>query len=163
MIKKLLIFSIAFFIGAFSLTAQSLIRQSLSCLGSSYSTDGVLLRQTIGQPSNTFTFNGEGISLRQGFQQPLNLTEIKLDNELIVDLRIYPNPFTDYFNILIIGNYSDYQLEITDITGRITKTITILNNYEQQIICNTWKPGMYFVNVLNKEKITTSFKIIKTQ
>jgi hypothetical protein len=50
---------------------QIIVRSSLSCLGSTVSDKGFILRQTIGQASNTNVLNNEGLGLRQGFQQPI--------------------------------------------------------------------------------------------
>ncbi len=81
-IMKYLYFTILIFLmGSISIQAQKIVRQSINAFGNSRSTNGLLIRQTSGQESNTTTITGETIVLRQGFQQPLKNVPSKIYNK----------------------------------------------------------------------------------
>ena len=56
-------------------SAQQIIRQTICSVGMNTNSGNFVLKQTIGQPSNTSTFKTESGMLRQGFSNLLILTE----------------------------------------------------------------------------------------
>ena len=57
---------------SFKLNAQGIKRSTICSFGSSSVINGQTLLQSVDQPSNTTTSSTLNLTLRQGFQQPLN-------------------------------------------------------------------------------------------
>lgn len=145
--------------------SQQIVRQSINSLGSSNVTDGMILKQTVGQSGNTMKFYDESGTLRQGFQQPVKVAGIIIPGKPEIEISIFPSPFIDHFSILINGDVRNCKAAITDVTGRIISLINLETNSEQQISCSEWLPGMYLINIVNSndEIISSTQKVIKTQ
>jgi len=139
---------------------QSLVRSSLSSIGSTYSDDGFILRQTIAQPSNTLVGSNGGFVLRQGFQQPLNSRIIPNSNTTI-DFSLYPNPAYEKTLLEFKEEIQPYSVTISNINGRV---LTKLN--DQKLMSN-WldlknlTPGIYFVTVVSERKTGSKKLIVK--
>jgi len=159
--KRILFFFIIFFFFSIFTNAQQLIRQSLNCLGSNTITNGILLRQTIGQSSNTTTVFYGNSGLRQGFQQPINGENIFSENEII--LNVYPNPAISYFTIQISNADEVYSCTITDILGSVIYNTELSNNLLVEINCITWTPGVYLLNINNSNNRLFVKKLVKIQ
>ncbi|MBI5540883.1 MAG: T9SS type A sorting domain-containing protein [Bacteroidia bacterium] len=144
-----------------TLNAQNIIRQSLSSLGSNNMFDGILLRQTIGQPSNTTCFSSENNTIRQGFQQPVNNINAKIYSNKKIELSLYPNPINDYFQIKIVGDDISYSILVTDILGNTISTLNIAGNNESKIKCDNWGTGIYFINIYSNNNLQITKKIVK--
>lgn len=161
--KRKLIILIAFGL-AFSnyLTAQQIVRQSLSCLGTNNISEGVLLRQTIGQSSSTSTIASENGTLRQGFQQPLSSNNARYFTEELLEMTVFPNPTEQDFYINIGGEQSIYNVIIVDVFGKVLYNGTIENRNKTLINSANWTAGMYFINVYSEKKLLATKKLIKT-
>ncbi len=77
--------------------------------------------------------------------------------EAISTLKVYPNPSTGIFTIA-----SEEELTITvyDIVGKVIKTQTISNDNNILDISN-YNAGVYFLNTVNTQGETKTFKLIK--
>ena len=141
--------------------SQKIIRQSLSCLGSSNFSNKSLIQQTIGQSSNTTTFRNENNCIRQGFLQPLIADTTNLFTNNSINLTVYPNPFQNYFIIQISGNDNTFIINVTDILGKTILISKISENNEQIINSSEWNKGVYLIHVYYREKMEAVKKIIK--
>jgi hypothetical protein len=142
--------------------SQKIIRQSISCLGSSHSSNNTFVQQTIGQSSNITNFHNGNSNLRQGFLQPFknaDPTNFSLHNNIY--LTVYPNPFQNYFIIRTSGNDNYYIVNVTDILGKIVLTSEITENNEQLINSSEWNRGVYLINIYCEGKMEAVKKIIK--
>ncbi|TLG99043.1 T9SS type A sorting domain-containing protein [Bizionia argentinensis JUB59] len=74
----------------------------------------------------------------------------------MVELKIYPNPASDFFNIKSLNQVVD--LEIYDITGKLVKQLN--NTSEKQINISNLKQGVYIVKISSQNK-NGLFKLIK--
>ena len=75
-------------------------RTSINCVGSSTVSNGLLISQSGGQPSNVSVSNSGRFMIRQGFQQS-NLEFSVEEAEFSVSL--FPNPNDGAFNVLLNG------------------------------------------------------------
>jgi len=85
--------------------------------------------------------------------------------------KISPNPTTDVLNIefighpeLVSGSYEmlkqvqhDYKIKITDVLGKEL----VLTDYQNQINISHLETGIYFVSILQGNKILVTKKVVK--
>ncbi|MFZ0280307.1 MAG: T9SS type A sorting domain-containing protein [Bacteroidales bacterium] len=151
---QLMIFSQASF-------GQAIVRYSLSCLGSTVSDDGFILRQTIGQSSNTYMFNKEGLVLRQGFQQPIaSYNYIKA--MLPIDFTLSPNPADDMVMIKFQEEISKCTISIRDINGILITELKVESLQAKLLDLKNLIPGIYIITVISDNSIGSK-KLIITQ
>jgi len=141
--------------------SQKIIRQSISCLGSSNANNGFLLRQTVGQSSNTTTFYHDSSSARQGFQQPLTDTYIKFFSDNNINVSVIPNPVQLNFIIKISGEDNTFFVNITDINGKLIFHSFIDSNIEHLIDCSKWSSGVYHLTIYKSNVLKVTKKIVK--
>lgn len=135
-----------------NLIGQSIMRSSISCMGSNLSENGLLYRQTIGQSSNTqFVNNGETI-LRQGFQQPVAPVDLPVNN-VPVDFTLYPNPADDFTSIVFQEQISHYSIIVYNINGVVVSKIDDQTLQTLDLDLSTYIPGFYIVTVIQDERI----------
>lgn len=113
----LLLFTITF-------QGQTLHHQMLSAQGTSTEmTNGMRVRQTVGQQSTIGTSSNKEYVVMQGFQQNLWANYIasnKIDVIEGITAITYPNPFTDFINFQFSKAISDeISISIFDILGRL--------------------------------------------
>ncbi len=139
---------------------QTIVRSSLSCLGSTVSDEGFILRQTIGQSSNTYMFNKEGLVLRQGFQQPITSYNY-LKAILPVEFTLSPNPANDRVLLKFQEEISKCTIYMKDING------ILISEFKAESLQTRWLdlknliPGIYIITV-NSDNSTGSKKLIVT-
>jgi len=137
---------------------QSLIRTSLSCMGSSQLTGGTVLRQTTGQSSNTSVLKNGEIALRQGFQQPVKFLEYEKDvNQL--RFTLWPNPARLSTIVGITGQISKYSISVSNIQGNLMTSLDDLTTNRTKLDLNNYLPGIYIVTISNSS-YSSSLKLI---
>ena len=139
---------------------QTIVRYSFSCLGNSVSNDGIVLRQTIGQSSNTYVFSKEGLILRQGFQQAVKSSFNQLEETVPVDFILYPNPAEDRTMIKFNEEVSSSIILLRDLNGNLLSEIKTESLTDKWLDLKNFKPGMYIVTVISGNK-KGSRKLIK--
>jgi hypothetical protein len=83
-------------------------------------------------------------------EEPENL---KINNELF---SLYPNPAKDYFQIEFTDNLNNISLKIYDLTGRELYYEKINNRNSITINSETWRAGLYFVSIVDGNRIVKS-------
>ncbi|MBF8149557.1 Ig-like domain-containing protein [Winogradskyella sp. F6397] len=88
---------------------------------------------------------------------------IEDDTELSFD--IYPNPASDLVNVKITGALNVSDINIYDVTGKLVKHSKITNENlsyttTTQISVNSFQSGVYFVKLIDKDKVITKKLII---
>jgi len=137
---------------------QSIIRSSLSSLGTAVSQEGFILRQTIGQPSNTLIFvNGE-VTIRQGFQQALTGENIYQTSDPL-EFKLSPNPARDKTLIEFTGEITDYKITIYNLTGTSLAVIPGQELVSRWLDLKSYPEGMYIIKITSG-KLTGSKKLI---
>ncbi len=103
------------------------------------------------KPSNTIVF-----ALAEALNVPYNTNA--------GELKIYPNPAADFFNIE--NKYAangDYQLQVINSTGQVIarETFTVQNNLlSHRVATNNWASGLYIIHLSHngKQEVTTVIK-----
>ena len=142
----------------YSSSGQSIIRSTLSSIGTAVSEEGLILRQTIGQPSNTFIFiNGE-VTIRQGFQQAISGVNYYQPNNAL-DFTLYPNPAKDHTRIEFSEELKDYTLTIYNLTGMPLASFTGQTLQSRSLDLKSYPEGIYIIKI-SAGKRTGSRKLI---
>ncbi len=142
-------------------SAQTLKRQSFSSLGASVYNEGVILRQTLGQPSNTYLFSSNGILLRQGFQQPFSIFQ-DIESQEPIEFIVFPNPTTGKINLNFNYPINNYNIRIESIMGSLLKSIENQTFMINEIELYGLKPGIYFITIQSGRRWGTE-RIILTR
>jgi hypothetical protein len=145
-------------LNCFSGFGQSIIRSSISSLGSAVSEDGFILRQTIGQPSNTLIFITGELTLRQGFQQALSGENIYQAPDPL-DFKLSPNPARDKTLIEFTREIKDYTITIYNLTGTPLAIIPGQELQSHWLDLKSYPEGMYIITITSDKK-TGSKKLI---
>ncbi len=74
---------------------------------------------------------------------------------------IYPNPASEYFNIIIPQFESVTNIEVNDIAGKVVMQ-TEMNTKEKRISLYDFQPGIYFISIMDKKANTIVRKLIVT-
>ncbi|HOY39406.1 MAG: T9SS type A sorting domain-containing protein [Bacteroidales bacterium] len=143
-------------------SAQQIIRQTICSVGMNTNSGNFVLKQTIGQPSNTSTFKTESGMLRQGFQQPAHINRAIVHYENPIEMQLYPNPAENSFTLLIVGDDLRFSAVALDITGKTLLNMNMILNQKTVVDCSGWAPGLYFINIYSDSRLIASKKIVKT-
>jgi hypothetical protein len=100
-----------------------------------------------GNESNTaqFTLDTEYTSVNEPNQKSL--------------FTISPNPATDRFTITVGSDLQNSELLITNILGKTIKKVTLSGN-RLQCSANDFAKGVYFVSIINKNRVLTTKKLV---
>ena len=84
-------------------------------------------------------------------------TAVAIDAELDKGaVSVYPNPSSDKLNITLTGNTNLIEaVSVIDVQGRLVKRFNNVNAQEFSFDHTGTTPGMYFLNVITREGITT--------
>jgi hypothetical protein len=139
--------------------AQTLSQSAiLSSYGEFTSNTGIRSCWTLGD----FITETDGInsSVTQGFLQPELWIITNVTNIQQFDCKIFPNPFTTYFEIELPKGDS-FNLKLIDISGKIIKVYkNIIDN--QRFNIPNYATDMYFIIITkNNSNIKSIFKLIK--
>ena len=158
MIKKASISFLLFVVFSVVLKAQpTLQRSTLGSIGGSNTMEGVLIRQTIGQPYGTNTINSTDFNYRPGFQQPLfRIINIRQS----IDVNIFPNPTTDEVNIVSSLLIQQARITLYDAAGKVIR----LYEYEElktcKIDCSSLPTGSYLLVISDSKSDLSTNKLI---
>ncbi len=103
-----------------------------------------------------FRLNSDSENSKGNIINPKKKTEDKL-----IELKIYPNPATDYVNIEILDSETDLEYQLINTKGQICLKGLIYSNQEQ-INISELTNGLYMVRLISKEKgLIKTEKLIK--
>lgn len=138
-------------------------QEAITASGGNGSGGGGSVSYTIGQIVYT-TNTGSNGTVAQGVQQPFEIsvvTAIEEAKDISLDFVVYPNPATD-FVILKTGSYESDNLsyQLFDIRGHLLENNKIQGT-ETNISMQNRLPSIYFLKVIDTNKVIKIFKIIK--
>lgn len=147
---------------SFGLSVSAQVKQEVIASAGGYDTNGGLsISWTLGETIiPTFT-NGD-LVLTHGFQQQLIVTTVEENLEELVKVKVYPNPASDYINILFEAPVEgEITLTIIDSHGRLIKQEMIEPAMvEKQLNLQDLPAGIYFLR-LTKGKLVNIYKVVK--
>lgn len=146
-----------------SISSQTIKRQTISCVGSSGTTDGVAMQQTIGQPYFTKAHYDNSIGLRPGFQQFSKVRVETIDNDTKLNVNIFPNPASYLVSIESSEVIENGVIQLFDINGRLIfkEKIDLFKNYA--INCENYQNGVYFITIHDEQNNKCTSKLIITK
>lgn len=138
-------------------------QEAITTSGGNGSGGGGSVSYTIGQIVYT-TNTGSNGTVAQGVQQPFEIsvvTAVEEAKDISLDFVVYPNPATD-FVILKTGSYEADNLsyQLFDIRGHLLENNKI-QGIETNISMQNRLPSIYFLKVIDTNKVIKIFKIIK--
>jgi hypothetical protein len=139
--------------------SQSISKQVIGTSGKTLSNSNLKLSYTVGEPVVGLMTAG-GNQLGNGYYPAMDLQALSVeDNELDVQLRIYPNP-TSQSLYVSHPELNSFGITIVDLNGKQLYSGTI--NKEEPLDVSNYTQGMYLVTI---ENTTTNkkntYKIIK--
>lgn len=140
-------------------SGQTIVRSTLSCLGSTITDNGLILRQTMGQPSNTDVLRMGGMILRQGFQQPV-VSKNRVSEIKPVDFTISPNPAADNTLLSFTEVISGCSITVRDFYGSIFLKCVEQTLYDKWLDLSGIVPGIYIVTVVSENRRSSKKLII---
>jgi hypothetical protein len=161
--KKYMLFVILLLFLSQICFAQNSYFQTLTTAGEHFVGLNYQLEWTLGE-LQTETYEANGISLTQGFQQS-NLNKM-LSNNVKSELNstyisAFPNPATNYVLFKIENTeINNLKLCITDILGKTIYDSNLISN-NTQIDLTKYKKGVYTFLIKENNKIVKIFKIIR--
>jgi hypothetical protein len=155
MLNRLFIVLILISLGM-NVRAQELV----SSAGGMYSDAQLNVSWTIGE-SVIETFTGENYVLTQGFQQPgLALVGIENLDEQFADVKVYPNPTSDYVRLDLNVDIKNLSYRLLNASGKVIDT-EIIQNPSTKISFSEVEAGIYLVQLMDGSKSVKIFRIVK--
>jgi hypothetical protein len=164
--KKLSIFIIISLNAIFSTQAQTLMNSTIGSGGTTKYIDGRYYSHVISQTSIQGTFSQNGMTIRQGFKQPLINSMVKKsaysislpNDESTISFNAFPNPFSDRLTITFSSTSTlPTELFLHDIQGIILfkKVYPPLTNEIQLTDFTYMRPGHYILRLNHNNKPKT--------
>ena len=167
--KLNLIIKLKSFIGVFvilipltiAVHAQSIKRQSVSSYGSSSITENVLISQTAGQSFNT-DVSLIGVTVSQGFQQPITYSVKDISTPAIQNLNIsiYPNPTRNSVTISSKEEIERAFIAVSDINGKYFFSEKVPNLSTHTIYIGSWSNGVYLITIYDSANNKKTLRLI---
>jgi len=144
------------------ITVSGQVKQEVIASAGGYNTSGNLsISWTLGETIIP-TFQNGNLVLTHGFQQQLIVTAVKENFDILVNIKVFPNPASDNLNIRF-EEPIDGEVVITliDSQGRLIKTETVESTTtEKQINLQELGGGVYFLR-MTKGKLVNVYKVVK--
>lgn len=99
-----------------------------------------------------------GIARRMWYWPPLGFSKLTTSNTTSV--KVYPNPTLSNGTITIENEFNATRLVLTDISGRIVRTIELKNVSKQQVHIGDIAKGLYFAEVSNDSGVHAIQRIV---
>ena len=141
------------------LTVQG--QSGLISSGISYSNQKGSISSSVGQIDFLHTKSEKG-SIRAGLQHPIEYNTVSnINNTLIPNISLYPNPTSDLVLVKIEVHKQDpFQFNLFDLNGQIIKNGLLFNNINS-IFLSQLPSNTYILSLYLKNQFIQSFQIIK--
>ena len=130
----------------------------MNSFGNSVSQNGILFRQTVGQPSNTAVLSNTGASLRQGFQQP-HSTLLSVDQKECT-LYLSPNPTNNFVTLKFLESIGEFQVSVYDLMGKLQLQKSGVGDMAYEMDIRNLSNGVYLLNVNSRSGYRCSEKLV---
>jgi len=149
----------------FSLSLHAQVIQAVIASSGGYKAgSGISLSWTIGETIiPTFKSQDGTLILTHGFQQKLLVTSIEEDINVLVEIKVFPNPATEAVNIQFDSAVDEeIKLDILDSQGKLIKTDLIGPALtEKQINMQDIPAGIYYLRLSNGKHNISVYKVVK--
>ena len=78
-------------------------------------------------------------------------------------MHVYPNPFSDYFNITLDKAYKKIQFTLKDMMGRVYQRVEYDGEMDIHIQSNQLPSGIYFIDILSEGMRARQMKLLKIE
>jgi hypothetical protein len=146
----------------FALSVRAQVKQEVIASAGGYNVNGTLsISWTLGETIIP-TFKNGDLVLTHGFQQQLIITTVEENLEVLVNIKVFPNPASDVVNIRFESPLDgDIDVTILDTQGKLIKRDIIeATMVEKQINLQDVPAGIYFLR-LTKGKLVNLYKVVK--
>lgn len=135
-------------------------QHTLNASGGSASTASGSVDYSVGQLA-TSTDSSSGGSVTEGLQQPYEILVVSsLPGTENISLKAFPNPVTDYLKLISAEQNTTLAYRIYGLSG-VLKDVGKWAANEVIIETDTWEPGIYLVEVSDRNLVIKTFKLIK--
>lgn len=136
--------------------AQTVVAAS----GGSYEQSSAEVSYTLGE-AVIFTAELSGNDVTQGFHQP-HLTVVGVEEQVISDVRVYPNPTSGQLIIELGDNPDGMELQLVNALGQVVHTGRLVNQELQTTLdLSDQAAGNYFLKLHNATEEINTYQIIK--
>ncbi len=160
--KKLFILNVMLLV-YLSVYGQTLSPETILSSGGDFANTAAQISWTLGDFQTT-TYVKDQIVLTQGFlQSQIKVTDVfNIDNSADVELKVFPNPVTNYLYIKLISNENKkLSWQLINQSGKIIRNDDIYNK-QAEIDLGTYKAGIYYLKTFSKDgSFVKIFKIIR--
>ena len=146
----------------FIISASAQTKQEVIASAGGYNTGGGLsISWTLGETIIP-TYQSVDLILTHGFQQQVIITTVEENIDVLVDIKVFPNPASDIITIQFESPVSgEIGLTILDSRGRLTKKDVIeINMSEKKVNLQDLAAGIYYLR-LTKGKLVNVYKVVK--
>jgi hypothetical protein len=136
-------------------------QEIVSSGGETQKVSGYEVSWTIGEPV-TETLSGSANILTQGFHQPkLSVTPVSEFQKSGIELKVYPNPTSDFVIIQTNGLTENLRYLLFNINGKLLENELITSEKTKMNLKN-YSGGQYVLKLIcNSNQPVQNFKIIK--
>ena len=153
-VRNIFLFYLAIY--SLPLTAQV----SLNAGGGDVNNSNGSISSSIGQVFFQVHNNGD-FNIQDGVQQPYEISSVDIEENVLYDITVFPNPTTNALQISWQDNsFCPSALIMTDAAG---KEIYSVSDYEKMQLIDMFQfaPGTYFLTIRQRNHLSRTFKIIK--
>jgi hypothetical protein len=146
------------------LSVNAQVKQEVIASAGGYNVSGGLsISWTLGETIIPTFKSGDGtLVLTHGFQQQLIITTVEEKLDVLVNIKVFPNPASDVLNIRFESPVEEeIGLTILDSQGKLIKSDIIEASVnEKQINLQDLAGGIYYLK-LTKGKLVNVYKVVK--
>ncbi|MEX1003547.1 MAG: T9SS type A sorting domain-containing protein [Crocinitomicaceae bacterium] len=126
-------------------SGQSIKRQSIGSIGTTYHSENITIQQSVGQVYNTYRTDGSATF--PGFIQPLTYKSSAESTKVVNQLFVYPNPASSSVQLNLDHRISGAEISVYDQVGRTVyfEKVGEISTYE--LDCSSWSNGLYIISV----------------
>jgi hypothetical protein len=158
--RTILLFSAMLIVLAVSAQVK---QEVIASAGGYNSTPGLSISWTLGETIiPTFKSQDGSLVLTHGFQQQLIITTVAENIDVLVNVKVFPNPVSDLVNIQFESpTTEEIILTVLDSQGKLVKKdIVEINSSEKQLSLQDLAGGIYYLR-LTKGKNINVYKVVK--
>jgi len=148
----------------FALSATGQVKQEVIASAGGYNVNGgISISWTLGETIiPTFKSQDGTLVLTHGFQQQLIITTVEEKLDVLVNIKVYPNPASDVANIQFEAAVDEQiVLTVLDSSGKLVKRDLIeVGLTEKQVNMQDLPAGIYYLR-LTKGKLVNVYKVVK--